>query len=181
MFSILSHFLGQNKVQFVPSLVGLILEMTLIPEPELRKATIPIFFDMMQCEFYSSKFEMESYGDTKRDSSHMKANFSQFENEMIVKLDALFEGGKGDEDYKKMFHDLMIALCKQHTTMHEDGIKFVKIVSRLMESLLEYRSIITDENKENTMSRTVNLLVSKVIIIFAVLIAQLSYRISIRK
>ncbi|KAJ8931901.1 hypothetical protein NQ314_015170 [Rhamnusium bicolor] len=150
--------LGQNKVQFVPSLVGLILEMTLIPESELRKATIPIFFDMMQCEFYSSRYEIESFGDTKRDSSHIKANFSDFENEMIVKLDALFEGGKGDVDYKTLFHDIMIELCAQHTTMHEDGIKFVKIVSRLMESLLEYRQIIIDENKENTMSCTVNLL-----------------------
>lgn len=139
--------------------MGLILEMTLIPEPELRRATIPIFFDMMQCEFYSSKFEIESYGDTKRDSSHIKASFSDFENEMIVKLDALFEGGKGDLEYKSMFYDIMIDLCKQHTTMHEEGIKFVQIVSRLMESLLEYRNIIRDENKENTMSCTVNLLV----------------------
>lgn len=32
-------------------MVGPILEVTLVPEPELRKATIPIFFDMMQCEF----------------------------------------------------------------------------------------------------------------------------------
>ncbi|VEN37349.1 unnamed protein product [Callosobruchus maculatus] len=150
--------LGQNKVQFVPSLVGLILEMTLIPETELRKATIPIFFDMMQCEFYSSRFEVESYGDTKRDSSHIKANFNDFENEMIVKLDVLFEGGKGDYEYKKLFHDIMLELCAKHTTMHEEGTKFVKIVSRLMESLLEYRSIIIDENKENTMSCTVNLL-----------------------
>ncbi|CAH1099777.1 unnamed protein product [Psylliodes chrysocephalus] len=150
--------LGQNKVQFVPSLVGLILEMTLIPEPELRKATIQIFFDMMQCEFYSSRYEIESYGDTKRDSSHIKANFSDFENEMIVKLDALFEGGKGDHDYKNMFHDIMVDLCSKHTTMNEEGVKFVKIVSRLMESLLEYRSIIIDENKESTMSCTVNLL-----------------------
>lgn len=31
-------------------MVGPILEVTLVPEPELRKATIPIFFDMMQCE-----------------------------------------------------------------------------------------------------------------------------------
>lgn len=152
--------LGQNKVQFVPSLVGLILEMTLIPEIELRKATIPIFFDMMQCEFYSSRYETESFGDTKRDSSHIKGSFANFENEMIVKLDALFEGGKGDIDYKNLFHDLMMDLCAKHTTMHEDGIKFVKIVARLMESLLEYRHIITDENKENTMSCTVNLLVS---------------------
>ncbi|XP_018575461.1 dedicator of cytokinesis protein 2 isoform X2 [Anoplophora glabripennis] len=150
--------LGQNKVQFVPSLVGLILEMTLIPEMELRKATIPIFFDMMQCEFYSSRYEIESFGDTKRDSSHIKGNFTNFENEMIVKLDTHFEGGKGDIDYKKLFHDIMMELCGKHTTMHEDGIKFVKIVSRLMESLLEYRQIITDENKENTMSCTVNLL-----------------------
>lgn len=32
-------------------MVGPILEVTLTPEVELRKATIPIFFDMMQCEF----------------------------------------------------------------------------------------------------------------------------------
>lgn len=35
---------------FIPAMVGPILEVTLVPEPELRKATIPIFFDMMQCE-----------------------------------------------------------------------------------------------------------------------------------
>lgn len=33
-------------------MVGPILEMTLVPEIELRKATIAIFFDMMQCEFH---------------------------------------------------------------------------------------------------------------------------------
>lgn len=39
------------------------LEMTLIPETELRKATIPIFFDMMQCEFHSTRsFQMVSTG-----------------------------------------------------------------------------------------------------------------------
>lgn len=134
--------------------------MTLIPEPELRNATIPIFFDMMQCEFYSSKYVMESYGDTKRDSTHVKGNFIDFENEMIVKLDALFEGGKGDEQYREMFNDIMMNLCAQHTTMKIDGQRFVETVTELMDCLLEYRSIIMDENKENTMSRTVNLLVS---------------------
>ncbi len=44
-------FAGQHKISFIPEMVGPILEMTLIPETELRKATIPIFFDMMQCEF----------------------------------------------------------------------------------------------------------------------------------
>lgn len=42
--------LGQNKIKFIPAMVGPILEVTLVPETELRKATIPIFFDMMQCE-----------------------------------------------------------------------------------------------------------------------------------
>lgn len=46
-----SSFAGQNKICFIPGMVGPILEMTLIPEAELRKATIPIFFDMMLCEY----------------------------------------------------------------------------------------------------------------------------------
>ena len=35
-------------------MVGPFLEMTLIPESELRKATIPLFFDLLECE-YSAK------------------------------------------------------------------------------------------------------------------------------
>ncbi|XP_063907750.1 dedicator of cytokinesis protein 1 isoform X2 [Zophobas morio] len=150
--------LGQNKVQFVPSLVESILEMTLIPESELRKATIPIFFDMMQCEFYSSRYELESYGNTSRNSKHVKGNFNDFENEMIAKLDILVEGGKGDQNYKDLFHSIMMDYCTQHSAIKDSGIKFVTTVTRLMERLLEYRCIITDENKEHRMSCTVTLL-----------------------
>jgi len=39
------------------------------------------------------------------------------------------------------------------------GIRFVKIVTGLLERLLEYRTVINDENKENRMNCTVNLLV----------------------
>lgn len=92
--------LGEHKPHFVPQLVGSILEMSLIPEIELRKATIPIFFDMMQCEYYTSKYMIESYGDTKRNNLHYKGNFNEFENEMIEKLDLMVEGGKGDQEYK---------------------------------------------------------------------------------
>lgn len=49
-----SSLTGQNKICFIPGMVGPILEMTLIPEAELRKATIPIFFDMMLCEYQRS-------------------------------------------------------------------------------------------------------------------------------
>ncbi|XP_022903729.1 dedicator of cytokinesis protein 1 isoform X3 [Onthophagus taurus] len=149
--------LGKYKLKFVPNLVGLILEMTLIPEVELRKATIPIFFDMMQCEFYSSKRLFESFGNTKRDSSDIKGNFNDFENEMILKLDALVEGGSGDDNYKDLFFEIMYDKCSNHTSL-KDGVRFVEMIKRLMERLLQYRHVVNDENKENWMSCTVDLL-----------------------
>lgn len=78
---------------------------------------------------------------------------------MITKLDMLVEGGRGDEQYKELFFEIMMDYCEQHSTMRDQGVRFVKTVSRLMERLLEYRCIINDENKENRMSCTVNLLV----------------------
>lgn len=71
-FVFIMVYIGQYKVNFVPSLVGSFLEMILTPEIELRKATIPIFFDMMQCEFYSC-FDGHT---NKRDSSNIKAKFN---------------------------------------------------------------------------------------------------------
>uniref|UniRef100_A0A1L8DMR3 Putative signaling protein n=1 Tax=Nyssomyia neivai TaxID=330878 RepID=A0A1L8DMR3_9DIPT len=150
--------LGENKIQFVPQLVGPLLEMSLIPEPELRKATIPIFFDMMQAEYCSSRYILESYGDTRRNNSHYKGNFNDFENEMIEKLDILVEGGRGDGEYKDMFYGIMMENCRQHNTLSVDGKNFVMIATKLMERLLEYRCIIHDESKENRMACTVSLL-----------------------
>ena len=43
-------YAGSHKMQFIPAMVGPFLEMTLVPEIELRKATLPIFLDMMECE-----------------------------------------------------------------------------------------------------------------------------------
>lgn len=43
--------LGASKIGFIPSLVPPFLEVTLVPEPDLRKATIPIFYDMIDVEF----------------------------------------------------------------------------------------------------------------------------------
>ena len=54
----------------------------------------------------------------------------------------------------------MYNLCEGHTSMREQGLMFVETVKRLMQRLLEYRAVINDENKENRMSCTVNLLVS---------------------
>jgi dedicator of cytokinesis protein 1 len=150
--------LGEHKIMFVPGMVGPFLEMSMIPETELRKSTIPIFFDMMQCEYVSSKFHTESFGDTKRNVSHMKASFRDFEKEMIEKIDILVEGGRGDFEFKELFSEIMINLCSNHVSLRHEGTIFVNMATKLMERLLEYRFLINDESKENRMSCTVSLL-----------------------
>lgn len=44
------YIIGDHKIFFIPAMVGPFLEVTLVPEVDLRKATLPIFFDMMDCE-----------------------------------------------------------------------------------------------------------------------------------
>uniref|UniRef100_A0A8C6JEL3 Uncharacterized protein n=1 Tax=Melopsittacus undulatus TaxID=13146 RepID=A0A8C6JEL3_MELUD len=134
--------LGPHKIKFIPAMVGPILEVTLVPEPELRKATIPIFFDMMQCEFNFSG----------------NGNFHMFENELITKLDQEVEGGRGDEQYKILLEKLLLEHCRKHKYLSASGEVFALLVSSLLENLLDYRTIMHDESKENRMSCTVNVL-----------------------
>lgn len=51
--------------------------------------------------------------------------------------------------------------CRKHKYLAKTGENFVTLVVRLLERLLDYRTIMHDENKENRMSCTVNVLVSK--------------------
>ncbi|XP_010221630.1 PREDICTED: dedicator of cytokinesis protein 2-like, partial [Tinamus guttatus] len=81
--------LGHRKIEFIPAMVGPILEMTLVPELELRRSTIPIFFDMMLCEY------------------QLTESFSRFEDEILRKLDSEVEGGRGDEQYKQLFESML--------------------------------------------------------------------------
>ncbi|XP_071827704.1 dedicator of cytokinesis protein 1-like isoform X3 [Apostichopus japonicus] len=134
------NYLGKNKIKFIPGMVGPFLEVTLVPEEELRKETIPIFFDMMQCEYNINK------------------SFKTFECEIITKLDSLVECGGGDEEYKVLFKSIIADYCQKHQILHRDGLHFVSLITKLLERLLDYRNIIHEENRENKMSCTVNLL-----------------------
>lgn len=134
--------LGQNKIKFIPAMVGPILEVTLVPEPELRKDTIPIFFDMMQCEHNFSP------GRT----------FEKFENELITKLDQEVEGGRGDEQYKVLLEKTLLEYCRRHRYLSQSGEELALLLSSLLENLLAYRTITHDESPEHRMSCTVNVL-----------------------
>ncbi|MGH0129823.1 UNVERIFIED_CONTAM: hypothetical protein FKN15_039782 [Acipenser sinensis] len=134
--------LGPHKMKFIPAMVGSILEVTLVPEPDLRKATIPIFFDMMQCEHNSSS----------------SRSFQTFENELIMKLDQEVEGGRGDEQYKVLLEKTLLEHCRRHRYLASSGETFVLLLSSLLENLLAYRTITHDESPEHRMSCTVNVL-----------------------
>ncbi|XP_063525444.1 dedicator of cytokinesis protein 5 isoform X3 [Pongo pygmaeus] len=84
---------------------------------------------------------------------------SMFENELITKLDQEVEGGRGDEQYKVLLEKLLLEHCRKHKYLSSSGEVFALLVSSLLENLLDYRTIIMqDESKENRMSCTVNVL-----------------------
>uniref|UniRef100_A0A8C8G930 Dedicator of cytokinesis 2 n=1 Tax=Oncorhynchus tshawytscha TaxID=74940 RepID=A0A8C8G930_ONCTS len=132
--------LGGNKICFIPGMVGPILEMTLIPGEELRRATIPIFFDMMQCEH------------------KLSAHFQKFENEIILKLDHEVEGGGGDERYMELLETILLECAVEHPLLRPEVEHFVDLVKGLLVRLLDYRTVMSDDSRNNRMSCTVNLL-----------------------
>lgn len=52
---------------------------------------------------------------------------------------------------------------KQHPVLFSLVKSFVSLVKKLLERLLDYRTVMNDENKDNRMSCTVNLLVRSVL------------------
>lgn len=42
--------LGENKLHFIPGMIGPFLGVTLVPQQEVRNIMVPIFHDMMDWE-----------------------------------------------------------------------------------------------------------------------------------
>ncbi|XP_065079217.1 dedicator of cytokinesis protein 3 isoform X2 [Ochlerotatus camptorhynchus] len=143
-FQILSMWaqLGEHKLHFIPSMVGPFLEVTLVPEPALRKATFTVFYDMMQCEQVS------------------RGSFRLVESELIDKLDLLISENKGDDEYRELFSTILLERVQaENPSWRESGTAFISSVTRLLERLLDYRSVMQgDENRDKRMTCTVNLL-----------------------
>ncbi|KAI9513998.1 Dedicator of cytokinesis protein 3 [Dissostichus eleginoides] len=132
--------LGENKIHFIPGMIGPFLGVTLVPQLEVRNIMIPIFHDMMDWE------------------QRKNGNFKQVEAELIDKLDSLVSEGKGDENYRELFGLLLLEKIEQET-WRETGISFVTSVTRLMERLLDYRDCMKgDETENKKIGCTVNLL-----------------------
>ncbi|XP_074603894.1 dedicator of cytokinesis spg isoform X2 [Brevipalpus obovatus] len=143
-FLILSMWekLGNHKSSFIPSMVAPFLEVTLVPEKELRKATLLIFYDMIDAEYKSN------------------GSFKQVESQLIDKLDILVSDYRGDEEFKHLFNTILLEkVNKQNPVWKEQGIQMIHSITKLLELLLDYRSVVNgEENRDKRMSCTVNLL-----------------------
>uniref|UniRef100_A0AAQ4R8V6 Dedicator of cytokinesis 4b n=1 Tax=Gasterosteus aculeatus aculeatus TaxID=481459 RepID=A0AAQ4R8V6_GASAC len=107
--------LGEHKLNFIPAMIGPFLEVTLVPQPDLRNVMIPIFHDMMDWE------------------QRRSGNFKQVEAKLIDKLDSLMSEGKGDETYRELFNSIIPlfgpypSLLKkiERETWRESGISLI--------------------------------------------------------
>ncbi|XP_062520437.1 dedicator of cytokinesis protein 2-like [Corticium candelabrum] len=157
-FQVLSMWqaLDDFQVKFVPFLIGPFVSMTLVPQSDLRKATMPIFFDMMEAEMKSC------------------TNFKQVEDALFHHLDEQVSAGRGDEDYRWLlskvrlesfvcyfFEKCMVCAlafrlterCQRHPSLADTGITFGESLTGLLERLLDYRSV--GHGEENRFKRTV--------------------------
>lgn len=69
-------------------------------------------------------------------------------------------GGRGDDEYVRLFESLMTDWCSNNIQMGEKGMLLVNRLVEQMRLLLEYRSVMTsmDVDVESRMCCTVNLL-----------------------
>ncbi|XP_033744691.1 dedicator of cytokinesis protein 4-like isoform X3 [Pecten maximus] len=134
--------LGNNQRYFIPSLIGPFLEVTLVPEHELRSATLPIFYDMMKCE------------------QRVTGNFLLVENEVIEKLDVFITTcSKGDNQYRELFGTILLDKVQADPTLQENGSQFILSVTSLLERLLDYRNVYDgEEHGDRRMQSTFNIL-----------------------
>ena len=129
-----------QQILLVPSLVGPLLELILMPVRGIRQKIVPVLISMMEVE------------------QNTRGTFKQMESELIDKLDMLVNENREDEEYHEVFNSLMLDLTQQLEPASQGSV-FVSSVSTLLERLLDYRGTLEGEyNRNKRMTCTVNLL-----------------------
>lgn len=135
------NHLGPNKQHLMLDMIGPFLRVTMIPQADLRKATIPIFFDIMECEY------------------QLKGHLRRVEGRMIHELDSLVIDHNGDAEYKNLFCKVLLDKVEAEPALQEEGKRFVFSVTDLLERLLDYRETMDREEQRDTkMHCTFNIL-----------------------
>ncbi|XP_041458048.1 dedicator of cytokinesis protein 3-like isoform X4 [Lytechinus variegatus] len=114
--------LGPDKSQF-SHLTRNFLEVTMIPHDDIRKASLPLIFDIMCSEMQE------------------KPSFIKLEDDLIDKLDHMVcDQNKGDEQYTVLFNNTLREKIATQSWRTE-GEEFVEKVTRLLERLIDYRNV----------------------------------------
>ncbi|KAH7639593.1 dedicator of cytokinesis protein-like protein 1 [Dermatophagoides farinae] len=117
------ELIGPFKITFIPNLVGPFVDVTLIPESELRYATIPIFYDMLMVDYMAN------------------ANFKQVEAALLDKLDVVAHRIECDQQFKELFTQILTDMIDvQKPVWSVDGLKLVRSVSRFLTLLIDYNN-----------------------------------------
>ncbi|XP_062507511.1 dedicator of cytokinesis protein 1-like isoform X2 [Corticium candelabrum] len=131
------------KMRFIPDLVGPFVEMALIDHDEIRRNTIPVFMNMMDCE-------LQSTGD-----------FRRVESELIDKLDTYVSGGgRGDDRFKDNLFKILSVETNRYPELQKAGVsQFIESITQLLSRLLDFRNVPEgEENRNQRMSTISNLL-----------------------
>lgn len=113
------------KLEFIPLLLAPFLKFSLLPDTQIRKAIVEIFFDMMVCEAESS------------------SSFDQMENIFFQKLDELISDGWGDMEFKELFEVALMGRCQTHNNpfIKMQGPRFLSGIGRLIYLLVNLREV----------------------------------------
>lgn len=93
--------LGDKKIQFIPDLINSFMKVALIPIQKINEEMVPIFFDMMNAEYYARYAQFDEITNYE----------SQFEelivpNTIITTLDYHLESGLGDYKFRETFETM---------------------------------------------------------------------------
>uniref|UniRef100_A0A8C2GRK8 Dedicator of cytokinesis 4b n=1 Tax=Cyprinus carpio TaxID=7962 RepID=A0A8C2GRK8_CYPCA len=113
--------LGEHKLNFIPAMIGPFLEVTLVPQPDLRNVMIPIFHDMMDWE------------------QRRSGNFKQVTQHPLLGMMGNMVGSSMTRSLPCSFSLGSLLKKIERETWRESGISLIATVTRLMERLLDYR------------------------------------------
>ena len=127
----------EHKVSLVPNVADKFVQMSLIPETELRKITIPIFFDMLMSDHTSDVHSTSnsSYENNLGEcDSCTPRPIGILENTMIMSLDTNMNkagdgAGSGDQEYTLIYKEIMTDFQKYQREVQREAQKFVTRVS----------------------------------------------------
>jgi hypothetical protein len=127
-------------MNFIPSYVEPFMKGALIPVQEIQNAIIPLFFDMISCEYHNA-ISIVPNGNVQFDKFTVP-------RELITTLDdQVINESAGDSLFRNAFERIFKEKFDAHINLRKN-IDFVKKFVDLFDLLMEYRQLKRDSSDE---------------------------------